>query len=87
MVQHHHCLTMHQLCIMSIGNSEELRRAGYHVVELWECDYDKTYKDDPDLRTLVDSEFTNKDPLSPRDALFGGKTNSTKPYQEIDKTS
>ena len=56
-------------------------------MELWEFDYDKRYKDDPDFRTLVDYEFTNIDPLRPRDALFGGRTNSTKLYQEIDETS
>ena len=57
------------------------------MVELWECDYDKRYKEDPDFRSLVDSEFTNLDPLRPRDALFGGRTNSTKLYQEIDESS
>ena len=57
------------------------------MVELWECDYDKRYKDDPDFRTFVGSEFTNMDPLRPRDALFGGRTNSTKLYQKIDETS
>ena len=35
------------------------------MVELWECDYDKRYKEDPDFRSLVDSEFTNLDPLRP----------------------
>ena len=78
---------MHQLYILTIGKSEELRRAGYHVVELWECDYDNRYKEDPDFRSLVDSELTNLDPLRPRDALFGGRTNSTKLYQEIDESS
>ena len=78
---------MHQLYILTIGKREELRKAEYQVVELWECDYDKRYKEDPDFRYLVDSEFTNLDPLRPRDALFGGRTNSTKLYQEIDESS
>ena len=69
-VQHHQCLTMHQLYILTIGKSEELRRAGYQVVEFWECDYDKRYKEDPDFRSLVDSEFTNLDPLRPRDTWW-----------------
>ena len=62
---------MHQLYIVTIGKSEELRRAGYQVVELWECDYDKRYNKDPDFRTLVDSKFIKLDPLKSRDALFG----------------
>ena len=63
----------HQLYILTIGKSKELRRAGYQVVEVWECDYDKRYKEDPDFRTL---EFTDMDHLRPRDALFEGRTNS-----------
>ena len=85
--QHHQCLTMHQLYILTIGKSEELLKVGYQVVELWECNYDKRYKEDPDFRSLVDSEFTNLDALRPRDALFGGRTNSTKLYQEIDESA
>ena len=73
---------MHQLYILTIGKKEELRKVGYQVVELWECDYDKRFKEDPDFRSLVDSELTNLDPLRPRDALFGGRTNSTKLYQK-----
>ena len=78
---------MHLLYVQTIGQSEALQRAGYQVVEFWECEYDKRYKEDPDFRTLVDPEFTNMDPLRPRDAFFGGRTNSTKLYQEIDETS
>ena len=73
--------------ILTIGKSEELIRAGHQVVELWEYDYDKRYKEDPDFRSLVDVEFTNLDPWRPRDALFGGRTNSTKLYQEIDESA
>ena len=54
---------------------EELRRAGYQVIEVWDSDYDKRYKEDPDFRTLVDSEFTNLDPLRHRESSFGGRTN------------
>ena len=71
---------MHQLHILTIGKREELQIAGYQVVELWECVYDKRNKEDSDFRSLVDSEFTNSDPLRPRDALIGGRTNSTKLY-------
>ena len=34
---------------------------------------------------MVDAEFTNLDPQKPRDALFGGRTNSTRLFYEIDK--
>ena len=35
----------------------------------------------------MDTQFTNLDPLQPRDALFGGRTNSTKLYHEIDEST
>ena len=54
---------------------------------MWECQYDQKYKEDADLRKIMDAEFTNLDPLRPRDALFGGRTNSTKLFHEIDETS
>ena len=50
-VQHHQYLTMHQLYILTIGKSNGLKRAGYQVVGLWECDCDKRYKEDPDFRS------------------------------------
>ena len=52
-----------------------------------ECQYDQKYKEDADFRKIVDAEFTSLDPLRPRDALFGGRTNSTKLCHEIDETS
>ena len=55
---------------MSIGNSEELRRAGYHVVELWECDYDKTYKDDPDLRNFGGLRIDKQRPFESQEMLY-----------------
>ena len=36
---------------------------------------------------LCDTQFTNLDPLRPRDALYGGRTNSTKLYHEIDEST
>ena len=61
--------------------------SGYRVVEMWECDYDQKYKEDEEFRNFVDTQFTNLDPLQPRDALFGGRTNSTKLYHEIDEST
>ena len=39
------------------------------------------------FRQNVDAEFTNFDLLRSRDALFGGRTNSTRLYDEIDSRS
>ena len=57
----------------------------YTVVTEWEHDYDKRYKQDPEFKTKVDQFCPNQDPLKPRDALFGGRTNAMKLLHEIDE--
>ena len=81
------CLTMYELYKQTVEKTEKLKRAGYQVTEMWECEYDRLYQDDQDFKKMVDAEFTNLDPLKPRDALFGGRTNSTRLFYEIDKTT
>ena len=78
---------MQQLYTETVQKKLTLERSGYRVVEFWECQYDQKYKVDADFRKIVDAEFTNLDPLRPRDALFGGRTNSAKLFHEIDETS
>ena len=84
---HHNCLTMKQLYKQTNEHKQLFEDSGYRVVEMWECDYDQKYKDDEEFRNFVDTQFTNLDPLQPRDALFGGRTNSTKLYHEIDEST
>ena len=81
------CQTMGQLYTNTNYLMQKFKDNGYLVIEMWECEYDKRYKEDEEFRKTVDSHFTNLDPLRPRDALFGGRTNSTKLYHEIDETS
>ena len=83
----HNCRSMQQLYAETLQKKDTLKEAGYRVIDIWECHYDKMYKEDADFRKIVDAEFTNLDPLRPRDALFGGRTNSTKLFHEIDETS
>ena len=78
---------MQQLYAETLQKKHTLEQAGYRVIDIWEYDYDKMYKEDADFRKIVDAEFTNLDSLRPRDALFGGRTNSTKLFHEIDETS
>ena len=54
---------------------------GVHYVELWECDYDAMCKTDPELRSFI-SLNPVIEPLRPRDALFGGRTNAFKLYHK-----
>ncbi|XP_067660620.1 uncharacterized protein [Haliotis asinina] len=56
------------------------------VVTQWECDFLKEQKDNEDLRafltTLQGPHAYLPDPLDPREAFFGGRTNATKLYYE-----
>ena len=83
----HNCMTMEQLYRQTTEKTQTVECYGHRVIELWECEYDKKYKEDSEFRQMVDAEFTNLDPLRPRDALFGGRTNSTRLYHEIDPRS
>ncbi|XP_052681401.1 uncharacterized protein LOC128162281 [Crassostrea angulata] len=54
-----------------------LREQGYQVVSIWEHDFDMEMKKNSDLRGFVD--YLNfQDPLNPREALYGGRTNATR---------
>ena len=54
-----------------------LKDQGFRVVEKWGCELEKELKDDEEMKQFFDQ---NKiiDPLQPRDAFYGGRTNATK---------
>jgi hypothetical protein len=61
---------------------QKLRDAGYELKVIWEHDYDQMLK--------TDEEFTDccintkiADPLNPRKAFYGGRTNAAKLYHKI----
>ena len=81
-VQHHQCLTMHQLYILTIGKSEELKEQD---IRWWDFGSVTVTRDTRKIQNL-DLRWTHRS-LRQRDALFGGRTNLTKLYQEIDETS
>jgi hypothetical protein len=47
----------------------------FNVIEIWECDFDKLCLQEPTLKSFL---TINKivEPLKPREALFGGRTNA-----------
>lgn len=50
---------------------QQLREHGYNVVEMWECEWEPTYK-------TIKKDFDIISPISPRDSYFGGRTNASK---------
>ena len=66
----HHC---------TVAKREYLRRQGYNVAEVWECDVDRELKQNEEMKHYFD-HFHMVDPLNPRHALYGGRTNAAKLY-------
>ena len=52
---------------------------GYNVVEIWECDVNRELNNDEDMKYYFD-HYHIADPLEPRHALYGGRTNAAKLY-------
>ena len=61
---------------------EPLHTLGYNVIEMRECEWIRLKETSPDIQTFVESlQFT--DPLYPRDAFCGGRTNAVKLYHRV----
>ncbi len=44
------------------------------LIEIWECEFDTAVKNDKDLSKFL-NELNNREPLSPCNALYGGRNN------------
>ena len=63
----------------TVARTQELRKAGYTVIEKWECDFNLELKKVPKIKDIV-KKITVDEPLDPRHALCGGRTNAVKLY-------
>ena len=63
-----------------------LNDKGYNVIEIWECKWHQLKNEREDVSAFVNSlDFI--DPLEPRDAFCGGRTNAVKLYHLADVDS
>ena len=69
--------TMQQLHEDTLEKICYLKGEGFHVVEMWECDLMKEIERDEDMKRYFE-EHELVDPLQPRDAFYGGRTNAAK---------
>jgi len=57
-----------------VSFTRQLRKAGYYVVEVWECEVDSLLKDDTLLAAEFDSHTENlHEPLNLANAFYGGR--------------
>ena len=58
-----------------------LESHGFVVVQKWECELEKEKEEDEEMKRFFD-EHKIVDPLQPRDAFYGGRTNAAKLFHE-----
>lgn len=62
---------------------EKLIAAGMSLVVIWECEWDRQIKTNPELQVFLQN-LSIVSPLEPRDAFFGGRTNAATLHAEAD---
>ena len=69
--------TLNEVHESTLKKQESLRQRGYDTKVIWECEWDWEIKTNVELRQFLDT-FEIVDPLQPRNAFFGGRTNAVK---------
>jgi G:T-mismatch repair DNA endonuclease (very short patch repair protein) len=68
---------MKDLYEQTIERSEQIKKAGYYLIEMWECNWTKSKEYKEEIKR-IEKKFEKFEELSPRNAFFGGRTNATK---------
>ena len=75
-------LTMQDLYDVTQNKVQTITDLGYKVIQIWGCQWDHLRDTHPDIDAFVrDLNFIQ--PLEPRDAFCGGRTNAIKLYHHI----
>ena len=73
--------TMKQLYKDTVRKVNYLKDHGFEVEQKWGCELTKDLEQDEEMKQFFqDHELI--DPLQPRDAFYGGRTNATKLFHE-----
>ena len=75
-------LTMHDLYDATQDKVQKLTDRGYNVIQIWGCEWEHLLKTQPEIKAFV-RELNFIDPLEPREAFCGGRTNAIKLYHHI----
>ncbi|KAK5650288.1 hypothetical protein RI129_001317 [Pyrocoelia pectoralis] len=72
----------------TVARSQRLRDHGYNLVEMRECDFKRLILASEELRDFIHNLGDQDDePLNPRDAFYGGRTNASTLYHKCDGIS
>ena len=73
--------TMEELYNDTTKKVKYLKDQGFQVVQKWGCELEKELEEDEQLNQFFE-DYEIIDPLQPRDAFYGGRTNATKLFHE-----
>ena len=73
--------TMEELYMTTKKKVKYLKDQGFLVVEKWGCELEKQLEEDEEMKQFFDQNQII-DPLQPRDAFYGGRTNATKLFRQ-----
>ena len=73
--------TMEQFYKDTMRKVKYLKDQGFNVEQKWECELEKEMKEDEEMKQFFE-EHELVDPLQPRDAFFGGRTNAAKLFHQ-----
>ncbi|XP_051172370.1 uncharacterized protein LOC127288773 [Leptopilina boulardi] len=64
---------------------DKIKRNGYEVIEIWECQFDREISNNAELKDFFKNHpiLKNNKVLNPRDAFYGGRTGNTRSFYEI----
>ena len=65
--------TFEELYQATLAKRMALLRAGFKVLEIWQCEWDEQLKKNAEVQRFLNS-FDLVAPLNPRDAFYGGRT-------------
>ena len=72
---------MEQLYKDTVRKVKYLKDQGFKVEQKWECELKKELDEDQEMKQFFkDHELV--DPLQPRDAFYGGRTNAAKLFHQ-----
>ena len=77
----HKTHTMEDAYLKTLEKTMKLQQLGYIVIEAWECDVKAELKTNMRMATYFANHHL-EEPIHPRDALFGGRTNALKLYHK-----
>jgi hypothetical protein len=75
--------TMHDLHQDTVKKAAYLKEHGFNMMEVWECQIKRELERDEEMKEYF-NQYEMTDPLEPRHALYGGRTNAARLYHHCE---